>query len=36
MSTKLGGPLVSKGDLLFGIGIMAIGAVVLIVAGLFA
>ncbi len=36
MHTELGGPLVSKGDLFFGISIMAVGAVVLIVAGLFA
>lgn len=36
MRTELGGPLVSKWDLLFGIAIMAIGALVLIVAGLFA
>jgi hypothetical protein len=36
MRIELGGPLVSKGDLLFGIAIMVFGAVVLIVAGLFA
>jgi len=35
MGTELGGPLVSRGDLLFGIAITATGAVVLIVLGLF-
>ena len=36
MRTGFGGLVVSKGDLFFGIAIMAIGALVLIVAGLFA
>jgi len=36
MSSELGGPLVSRDDLLFGIALMATAAVVLLVAGLFA
>jgi len=36
MPTELGGPLVSRGDLLFGIAITATAALVLIVVGLFA
>jgi hypothetical protein len=36
MGIELGGPLVSKDDLLFGIVIMTTAAVVLHVAGLFA
>jgi hypothetical protein len=36
MRTELGGPLVGREDLLFGIAITATGAVVLIVLGLFA
>ena len=36
MGNELGGPLVSRDDLLFGIGIMAVAAVALLVAGLFA
>jgi hypothetical protein len=36
MGTELGGPLVSRGDLLFGIAITATGAVLLFMLGLFA
>ena len=36
MGNELGGPLVRRNDLLFGIVVMATAAVVLLVAGLFA
>ena len=36
MRTELGGPLVSRGDLLFAIVVMTAAAVLLIVAGIFA
>ena len=36
MRSELGGPLVSRDDLLFGVAITATAAVVLLVAGLFA
>ena len=35
MGNELGGPLVRRNDLLFGIAIMATAAVVLLLAGLF-
>jgi len=36
MGNELGGPLISKDDLFFGIALTATAAVVLLVAGLFA
>jgi hypothetical protein len=36
MGKELGGPVVGRGDLLFGIALLATAAIVLLVAGLFA